>query len=109
MKRILLALAMVAGMVATGIATPSSADARPRGWYGGRSYYNYGYRPYYRPNYGGYYRTYSYPRYYGNYYGNYYYPRSYYRGGYYPGYYGGYRYGSPGVGLSWGRGGVYFY
>jgi hypothetical protein len=116
MKNILLSLAVAATLL-VGLATPNTAEARPRGWYGGRAYYGYGYRPYYYGNYG-----YSRP-YYGYGYGGYY-PRysTYYRGypGYYggytyPGYYGGYGYGYPnygyGTGIGFGgmRGGVYVY
>src|SRR5262245_35386072 len=109
MKNILLSLAVAATLL-VGLATPNTAEARPRGWYGGRAYYGYGYRPYYYGNYG-----YARP-----YYGYGYYPRygTYYRG-YSPGYYGGYRYpgyyggsyGYPyGAGVRvGGLGGVYVY
>ena len=70
MKNILLSLAVAATLLAGSLATPSTAEARPWGrFYGGRSYYGYGYRPYYYGNYG-----YSRPYYSG--YGGYgYYPR----------------------------------
>jgi hypothetical protein len=117
MKNILLSVAVATALLVGSLATPSTAEARPRGWYGGRAYYGYGYRPYYYGNYGyyrPYYSTYYYPRYYGGY-G--YYP-GYYGYGYgYPGYYGGYRYGYPGYyggygtgfGIGGLRGGVYVY
>src|SRR5262245_34588122 len=114
MKNIILSLAVAATLLVGILATPNTAEARPwgRGYYGGRAYYGYGYRPYYYGNYGyarpyygyGYYPRYS--TYYRGYYG---YPGNY--GGYsYPGYYRGY-YGYPyGAGVRvGGLGGVYVY
>jgi hypothetical protein len=106
MKRFLLSIAVIAAMLISSLAAPSTAEAR--GWRGGfgRAYYGgygYGYRPYYGGYYG--YRPY----------GGYYYPRYY--SGYYPGYYGaygygGYGYGYPGYGYGYYpglRAGVYVY
>ena len=125
MKNILLSVAVATALLVGILATPTTAEARPRGYYGGRASYGYGYRPYYygnyayRPYYGGYrnysyyprYNTnyrgygYGYPSYYGGYGYGYGYPRYY--GGYgYPGYYGGY---GTGFGVGGLRGGVYVY
>jgi hypothetical protein len=111
MKRILLMLAVMFGLLLGGLLPTSTAEARPWGYRGyayrpAVSVYagpRYGYRgyyaPYYRPYYRSYYRPYAgyyygYPRYYTGYYG---YPGNAYYG--YPRYSSGYYYYGPRVGV----------
>ena len=86
MKTILLGVIAAATLM---LSAPMEADARPRGYWGPRTYYRsyyrrpyrvnpylyeaYPYRTYYRPNY----RAYPYR---GGYYGGFYGPSYYYRG-----------------------------
>ncbi len=96
LKKMLVIGALLVGGVVTSLATPDTADARPRRYYRGGYYGSY-YRPY---NYG--YRSYGYQPYY---YGRSYYGRPY-DGGYGYGYPYGYGYGGYGGGVYIGRGGV---